>query len=390
MDRRTSQKLDPDTPFLNNPSALALCEVLERAGHKALFVGGCVRNAVMGLPATDIDIATDATPRRVTEVTEAAGYRAVPTGVAHGTVTVVVDGHSFEVTTFRRDVDTDGRRAVVAFSENIEDDARRRDFTMNAIYADRAGRLVDPLNGLPDLRAGHVRFIEDAGQRIREDYLRTLRFFRFHAYYASPDLGWDADALAGIAANLDGLQTLSAERVGAEMIKLLSAPDPAPALAVMAQTGVLSSILPGADPTFVAPVVHLEQSVGADPDPMTRLAALGGEDAVNRLRLSRSDQKCLEQVRAQSTSLLGARAIGHVAGVRAGVGAILLRAALSNTAVSVSSVDAVTEGAKKEFPIKASDLPNLQGKALGDRLAALKQDWLASDLAKSKNALLGA
>ncbi|WP_299728333.1 CCA tRNA nucleotidyltransferase [uncultured Tateyamaria sp.] len=390
MDRRIAQDLDPKTPFLTDPAAQKLCQVLEDAGHVALFVGGCVRNALLGLAASDIDISTDATPDQVMRIVKAAGFRAIPTGVDHGTVTVVARGDAFEVTTFRRDVATDGRRAVVAFSTHIEDDARRRDFTMNAIYADRRGTVVDPLHGLPDLQVGRIRFIEDAGQRIREDYLRTLRFFRFHAWYAAPDQGWDAEALDGIATNLDELETLSAERVGAEMVKLLSAPDPAPALAVMAQTGVLSAILPGADPTLVAPLVHLEQGVGAAADPVTRLAALGGEDVADRLRLSRADQKRLASIRDHSTSALGAKAIGHMAGKGAGFGAILLRAVMANTVLDVSEISEVAEGAQAEFPIKASDLPDLQGKALGDRLAALKSEWLASNLEKSKNALLGA
>lgn len=390
MDRRIAQSLDPNTPFLTDPSAQKLCRALADAGHLALFVGGCVRNALLGLVPSDIDISTDATPDEVIRIVKDAGFRAIPTGVDHGTVTVVVDGRTFEVTTFRRDVATDGRRAVVAFSTKIEDDARRRDFTMNAIYADPAGAVVDPLNGLPDLKAGRVRFIEDAGQRIREDYLRTLRFFRFHAYYAAPEQGWDAEALDGIAANLGGLETLSAERVGAEMVKLLSAPDPAPALAVMAQTGVLNAILPGADPVLVAPLVHLEQIADVAPDPMARLAALGGEDVAARLRLSRVDQRRLEAIRDHSISPLGAKAIGHLVGKQAGFGAILLRAAMANAVLDAESIDKVRAGAGTEFPVKASDLPDLEGKALGERLAALKVDWLASDLAKSKNDLLGA
>lgn len=390
MDRRIAQSLDTNTPFLTDPSAQKLCRALADAGHLALFVGGCVRNALLGLVPSDIDISTDATPDEVIRIIKDAGFRAIPTGVDHGTVTVVVDGRTFEVTTFRRDVATDGRRAVVAFSTKIEDDARRRDFTMNAIYADPAGAVVDPLNGLPDLKAGRVRFIEDAGQRIREDYLRTLRFFRFHAYYSAPEQGWDAEALDGIAANLGGLETLSAERVGAEMVKLLSAPDPAPALAVMAQTGVLNAILPGADPVLVAPLVHLEQIADVAPDPMARLAALGGEDVAARLRLSRVDQRRLEAIRDHSTSPLGAKAIGHLVGMQAGFGAILLRAAMANAVLDATSIDKVRAGAGTEFPVKASDLPDLEGKALGERLAALKVDWLASDLAKSKNDLLGA
>jgi len=158
----------------------------------------------------------------------------------------------------------------------------------------------------------------------------------------------------------------------------------------MAQVGVLALVLPGSDPTLVAPLVHLEQLVGVDPHPMARLAALGGDDVTTRLRLSRADQKRLMTIRDHCTSLLGAKAIGHIAGAKAGLGAILLRAAMANTPPTQASVDAVAEGARTEFPIKASDLPDFTGKALGERLAALKQDWLASDLAKSKNALLGA
>ncbi|MEO9683430.1 MAG: CCA tRNA nucleotidyltransferase [Tateyamaria sp.] len=389
MDRRTAQHVNPDTPFLNDPAAQALCVTLEEAGHVALFVGGCVRNALLGVDASDIDISTDAVPQDVSRIVESAGFRAIPTGIEHGTVTVIVDGSAFEVTTFRRDVATDGRRAVVAFSKDIKDDARRRDFTMNALYANRTGTVFDPLDGMPDLQAGRVRFIEDAGERIREDFLRTLRFFRFHAYYGNPKEGWDADALSGIAANLDGLETLSGERVGAEMTKLLSAQDPAPALAAMTRTGVLSCILPGADPTLIAPIVHLEGLIGALPDPMTRLAALGGIDAPKRLRLSRADQKRLEAIQDQSLSMLSPTAIGYLAGQQAGIGAVLLRGAMANTPLDHGIIAQVMTGVRSEFPIKASDLPNLQGKTLGDRLKALKQDWLASDLAKSKNDLLG-
>lgn len=251
MDRQPSLRLDPNTGFLADPNGQRVCALLESGGHQALFVGGCVRNAVLGAPASDVDIATDAHPDEVMTLAKAHDVRAVPTGIEHGTVTLVLDNVPFEVTTFRRDVATDGRRAVVAFSDRMEDDARRRDFTMNALYADRHGELYDPVGGLPDAQARRVRFIDDPVQRIQEDYLRILRFFRFGAWYADAALGWDADALSAIAQTLDGLRSLSAERVGAEMIKLLAAPDPAPAVAVMARTGVLHTLLPGADPTLL-------------------------------------------------------------------------------------------------------------------------------------------
>ncbi len=202
--------------WLTGPAAQAVCAMLTDAGFQALFVGGCVRNALLGVPISDIDISTDATPDQVIAAAKrAGGFKPVPTGYDHGTVTVVVDHEPFEITTFRKDVETDGRRAVVAFAKTVEEDAHRRDFTMNALYArPDGGAIVDPLGGLSDLRARYLRFIDVAEDRIREDYLRILRFFRFHAHYGNPEGGLDADGLAAIAANSAGLETLSADASG--------------------------------------------------------------------------------------------------------------------------------------------------------------------------------
>ena len=236
------------TQWLTRPETQALCAALEGAGYHALFVGGCVRDGIIGRAVTDIDIATDARPEQVMQITKAAGMKPIPTGIDHGTVTVVSGGIPHEVTTFRRDVETDGRRARVAFSKRVEEDALRRDFTMNALYADARGAVLDPLGtGLADLRARRVRFIGDPHDRIAEDYLRILRFFRFHAHYADRLGGLDPDGLAACAEMADGLAQLSRERVGAEMVKLLAAPDPGQSVAAMVQAGVLARVLPGAD-----------------------------------------------------------------------------------------------------------------------------------------------
>lgn len=224
---------------------------------------------------TDLDISTNAHPETVSKLSRKAGFHAVPTGIEHGTVTVVADSHPFEVTTWRKDVETDGRRAVVAFADRLEDDARRRDFTMNALYAAPDGQIIDPLGGLQDLLARKVRFIDDAHDRIREDYLRILRFFRFHAWYGDADAGLDPDALAAISELSDGIDTLSRERVGSEVVKLLAAPDPAPSIAAMAGSGVLARIMPGLDATALPILVHFEQDRGVAPDAMRRLAVLG-------------------------------------------------------------------------------------------------------------------
>lgn len=363
--------------------------LLESAGHQAFFVGGCVRNAVMDMPASDIDISTSAEPQEVIQFAASADLRAIPTGFEHGTVTVVVRDVPFEVTTFRRDVETDGRRAVVAFSKDIAEDALRRDFTMNALYADRHGSVRDPVDGLRDALARRVRFIEDPAKRIREDYLRILRFFRFSACYADPEQGWAPEALDAIAANLDGLETLSAERVGVEMLKLLAAPDPAPALSVMEQVGVLHRILPGSSATLLGPVVHLEAGLGVAPDPLLRLAALGGSDIADRLRLSRKEAKALDAIQQNSHSTLGAKALGHVYGIGPAIGAVVMRSAMASEPLPKDILRDIEAGSRARFPVSASDLPELKGPELGRRLKALKADWLASDLTKTKEVLLG-
>lgn len=371
--------------WLTHPGTQMLCAALEAAGHRALFVGGCVRNSLLGEPVGDVDIATDATPETVSDIAEMAGFKPVPTGIDHGTVTVVVQGKPHEVTTFRRDVETDGRRAVVAFSTRIEEDAQRRDFTMNALYADRHGTVIDPLNGLPDLLARRVRFVGDPETRIREDYLRILRFFRFHAAYGDPQGGIDADGLAACAAFSAGLETISKERITAELRKLLSARDPAPAVAAMAGSGVLSHILPGADHRVLAPLVHLEAA--EPPRWLRRLAVLGGDES--HLRLSKAETRNLAALRAALGSAESPAALGFGLGASLGADALLARAASLGAPPPPDWQDEVQRGAKARFPVTAADLmPALQGEALGARMKELQTRWLASNLTLSREDLL--
>ena len=365
--------------WLAQPGTQALCGALEAAGYRALFVGGCVRNALLGVPVADVDIATDARPETVTRLAEVAGLRVVPTGIEHGTVTVIACGVPHEVTTFRRDVETDGRRAVVAFADDVTEDAARRDFTMNAIYADARGNVIDPLGGLPDLVARRLRFVGDAHQRIREDYLRILRFFRFHAHYGDPGQGMDADALAASAELAEGVDGLSRERIGSEIRKLLAAPDPAPAVAAMAQAGVLARVLPGSDTRALAPLVHLEGDL--PPRWQRRLAALGGQEVEDRLRLWRADAAVLAALRDAVGRGWSPAALGWKLGVEGGRDAVLLRAALLESPVPQGWQSEVMRGAGSAMPVTAADLmPGLQGAALGARLKEIESRWLASDL----------
>ncbi|MEE9388208.1 MAG: CCA tRNA nucleotidyltransferase [Paracoccaceae bacterium] len=373
--------------WLENPATQRVMTLLTDAGYQAYFVGGCVRNALLKTAISDVDIATDAHPDRVIELSDHAGLKAIPTGVEHGTVTVMSAGILHEITTYRKDIATDGRRAVVAFSGNITDDARRRDFTMNALYADAAGQVVDPLGGMDDLENGRVRFIENADTRIKEDYLRSLRFFRFCAWYGDPQAGLDPDALAGISANLEGLEALSKERVGAEFKKLLAAPNPAPAVAAMDNTGVLTRLLPGATSQYLAPLIHLEAD---DPnDPIRRLAALGGTGVQNGLRLSRADNKRLSVLREILATDMHGMAAGYRFGARAAIDGELLFSAMLGQQPPNGFRERAEKGNAQIFPICADDLmPELQGKALGLRLKELELRWIASDFSLTKTQLL--
>ncbi|THD81905.1 MAG: CCA tRNA nucleotidyltransferase [Phenylobacterium sp.] len=285
-------------PWMTAAETAAVMDALEAAGGAdcARYVGGCVRNALMGQPVGDIDIATVLTPDRTAAAIEAAGLKAVPTGVEHGTVTAVSGGKPFEITTLRRDVETDGRRAVVAFTTDWAEDAQRRDFTLNALYADRDGTIFDYSGaGVADAKAGRIVFVGEAEQRIREDYLRILRFFRFQAWYGKHEP--DADAVAACTALKAEVATLAAERISKELLKLFAADDPRPAVELMVRTGVLEMVLP--EPIHLdrfKGLVEIEGDQLFEIEPVLRLAALLPDDQLiaaryaEQLRLSNAER----------------------------------------------------------------------------------------------------
>jgi len=283
-------------PWFSAPALTRVFNLLNADGGEARVVGGAVRNSLMGLPVADIDMATTLLPDEVVARAKKAGIKSVPTGIDHGTVTLVIEGAPFEVTTLRRDVETDGRRAEVAFGSDWKVDAERRDLTINALYANAKGEVIDLVGGLPDIEKRHVRFIGNAAERVAEDYLRVLRFFRFFAHYGSGRP--DADGLRACAQARSKLGTLSAERVWSEMKKLLSARDPGRALLWMRQAGVLSEILPESEKWGIDAIPALfaaEQAFGWQPEPLLRLAAIVPPDVerleamAKRLRLSKTE-----------------------------------------------------------------------------------------------------
>ncbi len=373
----------------------AVLAALEAGGAPARFVGGCVRDALAGRPIRDIDIATPARPERVVEIIEAAGLKAIPTGIDHGTVTALAEHHPFEITSLREDVETFGRHATVAFTDDWEADAARRDFTFNALSLAPDGRLYDPFEGRADLSAGRVRFVGDPVARIREDYLRILRFFRFHAHYGRIDP--DAQTLAAIRAEAAGVDGLSGERLRSEILKLLAAPDPYPSLAAMEEGAVLPRVLPGAELAPLGALLVLEKA----PDPLLRLAALlPGEEAAlraiaERLRLSNAEKQRLLMLAAPGLDLslrsprealrLGAYRLG-----REMLEDILLVTAAREGAEAgalAESLERLGGWVPPAFPLQGKDLLALgyeAGPALGQTLRALEAWWIDADYSPSR------
>ncbi|MGH6816371.1 MAG: CCA tRNA nucleotidyltransferase [Hyphomicrobiaceae bacterium] len=300
-DDRSVTTLPPrlgDAGWLVRPETRAVFDALAAGGYEARAVGGAVRNALLGLPPGDVDLATPARPEDVMRLAAAAGLGTVPTGLAHGTVTVLSGGIPFEVTTLRRDVETDGRHAAVAFTDDWKADACRRDFTVNALYVDAEGTIFDPVGGYADLLARRIRFIGDARTRIREDFLRILRFFRFDAQLGTGPL--DAAGLAACVAERGGLGRLSGERIRQELVKLLAAPRAVAAVEAMFDYGLLTEILPVVPRlSWLSHLAAIETALDRAPDPIVRLAALGvaaAEDVERtayRLRLANAERATL-------------------------------------------------------------------------------------------------
>ncbi len=296
--------------WLNEADTKAVMEALASGGGTARFAGGCVRNALMGEPVADIDIATTETPEKARALLEAKGIKVVPTGIDHGTITAVMPSRHFEITTLRVDVATDGRRADVAFTEDWVADASRRDFTINALYCDADGTVHDPLGGRDDLKARRVRFIGDAHARIREDYLRILRFFRFHAWYGKGEP--DAASLRACAEEREGLRQLSGERVRDELLKIASADEAGEAYRQMAAAGILAIVLPEASrlDRFEKYVEIEATQLFAPADPILRLGAMLDLDAAGvaalaqRLKLSNKDRDRLAAMLTDKTKIV--------------------------------------------------------------------------------------
>lgn len=370
---------------MKRPATRALLAALK---GEARFVGGCVRDALLKRPIGDIDLATPLFPDEVMRRLAAAGIKVVPTGIAHGTVTALVERHPFEITTLRRDVETFGRHANVAFTSDWAEDSRRRDFTMNALYLAADGEIFDYQDGLRDLRRGKVRFVGDPATRIREDVLRVLRFYRFHASLGRGAA--DPAARAACRASAPLVATLSGERVQAELMKLLRAADPASTLALMAEDGVLAKILPGTQPLdILRRLVRLERGLQLEPDALRRLGAViaaDAEGAARRLKLSNAERDRLLALGGTldlSGDARAQRRLLYRLGRETYIDRVLMTAAASSATRKVRSLlAAAARWRKPVFPLSGGDVTALgiaPGPEIGHLLAELEDWWEKGD-----------
>lgn len=403
-------RLDPQVhDWMSSKATRAVFDALEaERPNGSRFVGGCVRNALFGEPVADIDIATQLLPEQVIAAAGAAGLKAIPTGIDHGTVTLISAGIHYEVTTLRRDVETDGRRAVIAFTEDWAEDAQRRDFRLNALYADPAGLIHDPTGGLADLEARRFVFVGDPEARIREDYLRVLRFFRFEAWYGTGRP--DPAGLAAAKALQDGLSTLSAERVWAEIKKLLTAPNPSNAIGLMCETGIVKQLL-GVNGSLRVLRAIIDQDVeyAMAPDSMLRFAALvgGGPERIKtmaaKLKMSNAEAQRLKGTVNPAAREDVHKAFGDLAAAERAIMTLGARAFEDQARLAAASETAppprdwrllaqyAAEWKQPDFPITGGDLILLgyePGPMLGDALDALKAHWIAERFEPSKDELL--
>lgn len=387
--------------WLKEAEVARLLALLDRDSEEARVVGGAVRNALMGLPVDEIDVATTAVPQEVERRVEAAGFKTKPTGIEHGTLTAIVDGRPFEVTTLRQDVETFGRKAKVVFGRDWKADAERRDFTINALSVSADGEIYDYVGGLADIAALRVRFIGDPGQRIAEDYLRILRFFRFHACYGKG--APDAAGLHACIAARSGLDTLSRERVRMEMLKVLLAPHVAPTLAVMAEAGILGAVLGGV-PLLASfeNMVKVEAAIGVEADATRRLGALGvivmedAERLSQRLRLSNAEFERLMaleywwRVRPATGEHVG-RVLLYQLGPVSFTDRVLVAWSRSDAGAADRSWHELATLPQRwtapRFPLKAADFLNRgvpKGPEMGAALRAAEQAWIDADFPEDR------
>jgi len=375
--------------WLNQASAQCLSKAFKNYGYQALFVGGCVRNSILKVPVTDIDMATDALPETIIKISKENNFKFILTGLTHGTITIIIDKIAYQITTFRNDITNDGRHAKVEFTTSLLLDASRRDLTINAIYCDSYGKIIDPLNVLEDLNNRVIKFIGDPNKRIAEDYLRILRFFRFQAIYGNEMLEINVPALAACREHKSKLVKLSKERITSELRKLFLSNNPTRTIIKMTDTGILNQLFKNCSINSFISYIEAEKKYKIKINWIGRLLSLQGSNIEEVLTLTRQELKMIKYTKKAIGQNVPIFEFSYYNGIEYGIMYLLLQHGMKKTTVNKILINKVSSIVTRKFPVTAKDLmPKLKGKKLGDELKKLESQWIKSDFTLNKNQLL--
>ena len=371
------------------PTTKKLFQLFIEKGFDVYFVGGCVRDFLLNIPVKDIDISTTALPNEIINIAKENNIKAIKTGIEHGTITLVYKSIQYQITTFRTDIKTDGRRAVVNFSKDIIADASRRDLTINALYADIDGNIIDPLNVISDLNDRRIKFINNPQERILEDNLRILRFFRFYSWFGKTNKSLDNASLSACVHFKEKLLNLSGERIGTEMKKLLTAPRPIKSLEIMLAEGILEIIMPNAEIHLLNSLIKYEREADVSIHWATRAAIMTDSKLKTKWKLSNSDHKLLSTLQKFKYYNSSISKIAYLYGKELTIKYAVIKSVITKKDLPKNLGNLVNLGVNAVFPITSRDLiQDYQGEDLGKKLQSLKHMWIESKFSLTKEDLL--
>ena len=375
--------------WLSHPSINYLSTVFQRSGYEILFVGGCIRNTILKKQVNDVDIATAATPEEIIKICKKNNIKAIPTGVKHGTITIVIDEKTYQITTFRIDEKNDGRHASVKFIDSLELDASRRDLTINALYCDVDGKIIDPLKAFGDLRLGIVRFIGDPNKRILEDHLRILRFFRFYALYGDKKKNLNPTALDACKKHRKKLKKISKERVTLEVKKLLAASQPISTIKNMDKINILNQIIGNCEIGPFIKYVDFEQKYKIQISWLGRLLSLQNNSDYKMILLTKKENRIITKLNEAILKNVDPIEFSYYNGIELGLIYSLLQNSFEKRELNKSLINQISSITTNLFPVKAADLgPKYHGKEIGNKLYELESKWIKSKFKLSKAQLL--
>lgn len=378
-----------EADWLSHPSIHFLSTVFQKSGYEILFVGGCIRNTILKKQVNDVDIATAATPEEIIKICKKNNIKSIPTGIKHGTITIIIDEKTYQITTFRIDEKNYGRHANVKFTDSLELDASRRDLTINALYCNVDGKIIDPLKAFGDLRLGIIRFIGDPNKRILEDHLRILRFFRFYALYGDKKKSLNLAALEACEKHQNKLKKISKERVTLEIKKLLAASNPISTVKKMDKIKILNQIIGNCEIGPFIKYIDFEQKYKIEISWLGRLLSLQNNADYKMILLTKKENRIITKLNEAILLNVDPIEFSYYNGVELGLIYSLLQNSFEKLELNESLINQISSITKNLFPIKTSDLgPKYHGKEIGNKLNELEFKWIKSKFKLSKAQLL--